>query len=190
MWLRTANIDDARGSQILEFALVLPLLVVLVVGIYDFGQAFSTRQKLNFAARDAARFGSAQPTTDLSQSAPLSVASIRDLIDADLKSAGLNDCGLGQIQQLATLIWTASGTCQNSATFSAIIDRGFIAPQSSQPGINVPGTSQTLRLISTHIVLSYPYQWHFNQVIQLLVPNATYAAISQIEVDALAANQD
>jgi hypothetical protein len=45
-------------------------------------------------------------------------------------------------------------------------------------------------MISTHVVLSYPYQWHFNRVIQLLVPTATYAAISQLEVDAVAPNQD
>jgi Flp pilus assembly protein TadG len=189
MWGHSLR-GDARGSQILEFAVVLPLLVVLVVGIYDFGRAFSTRQRLDFAARDAARFGSSQPTADLSQSAPLSVSSIRDLIDSDLVAARLNDCGLGNIRRSANLAWTATGTCANSSTFTVTIDRGFVAPQGSQPGIPVPGTSQALRLISTHIILSYPYQWHFNQVIQLLVPNATYAAISQIQVDAVAPNQD
>jgi len=189
MWPRSLAGDD-RASQILEFALVLPLLVVVAVGIFDFGQAFSTRQRLNLAARDAARFGSSQPTTDLSRSTPLSVSSIRDLVDADINAAGLNDCGLGSIQQSAPLVWSATGTCPNSTTLTVTIDRGFIAPQSSQPGISVPGTSETLRMISTHVVLSYPYQWHFNRVIQLLVPNATYAAISQLEVDAVAPNQD
>jgi Flp pilus assembly protein TadG len=183
-------VSDDRASQILEFALVLPLLVVVAVGIFDFGQAFSTRQRLNLAARDGARLGSSLPTTDLSRPTPLSVSSIRDLVDADINSAGLNDCGLGSIQQSAPLVWSATGTCANSTTLTVIIDRGFIAPQSSQPGIPVPGTSETLRLISTHVVLSYPYQWHFNRVIQLLVPNASYAAISQIEVDAIAPNQD
>jgi len=181
---------DDRASQILEFALVLPLLAVVAVGVFDFGQAFSTRQRLNFAARDAARFGSSQPTTDLSGSTPLSVSSIRDLVDADINSAGLNDCGLGNIQPTGTLTWTATGTCPNSTTLTVTIARGFIAPESSQPGIPVPGTSETLRLISTHVFLSYPYAWHFNRVIQLLVPEATYAAVSQIEVDAVAPNQD
>ena len=181
---------DNRASQILEFALVLPLLAVLAVGVFDFGRAFSTRQRLNFAARDAARFGSSQPTTDLSGSTPLSVSSIRDLVDADINTAELNDCGLGNIQQSGTLAWTATGTCPNSTTLTVTIARGFIAPESSQPGIPVPGTSETLRLISTQVFLSYPYAWHFNRVIQLLVPNATYAAVSQIDVDAVAPNQD
>lgn len=181
---------DNRASQILEFALVLPLLVVVSVGVFDFGRAFSTRQRLNFAARDAARFASSQPTTDLSQSTPPSVSSIRDLVDADINAAGLSDCGLGNIQQSGMLAWTATGSCPNSTTLTVIIDRGFLAPPSSQAGIPVPGTSETLRLISTHVFLSYPYPWHFNRVIQLLVPNATYAAVSQIEVDAVAPNQD
>src|SRR5262245_64835413 len=116
-----------RASQILEFALVLPLLVVVAVGVFDFGRAFSTRQRLNLAARDAARFGSSQPTTDLSRSTPLSVSSIRDLVDADLNAAGLNDCGLSSIQQSGPLAWTATGTCPNSTTLTVTIDRGFIA---------------------------------------------------------------
>jgi len=181
---------DNRASQILEFALVLPLLVVVAVGIFDFAQAFSTRQRLILAVRDAARFGSSQPTTDLSQSTPLSVSSIRDLVDADINSAGLNDCGLGNIEQSGTLEWTATGTCPNSTTLTLTIDRGFLAPGSSQPGIPLPGTSETMRLIATHVFVSYPYAWHFNRVIQLLVPTATYAAVSQIEVDAVAPNQD
>lgn len=188
MWPR-ALAGDNRASQILEFALVLPLLVVVAVGIFDFGRAFSTRQRLNFAARDAARFGSSLPTTDLSGSTPLSVSSIRDLVDADIIAAGLSDCGLGPIQPSGTLMWTATGACQDSTTLTVTIDRGFVAPPSSQPGISVPGTS-SLRLISTHVFLSYPYAWHFNRVIQLLVPNATYAAVSQIEADAVAPNQD
>ena len=182
------GLGDSAASQILEFAVVVPLLVVLVVGIYDFGQAFSFRQKLTFTARDAARLGSSQPTTDLTQTAPISVAAIRDLVDADLITAGLNDCGLGTIRQSTTLVWSATGTCANSATFTLTIDRGFVTPQ--PPGIPVPGTAEGLQMIATHVTLSYPYSWHFNGIMQLVVPNATYAAISQIQTDAVAPNQN
>src|SRR5437762_13043864 len=89
--------EDDSGSQIMEFALVLPLLVVFVVAIYDFGQAFNVKEKLNFTAKDAARFGAAQPTSDLTQTVPVSVTAIRDLVDADLINSGINDCGLGAI---------------------------------------------------------------------------------------------
>src|SRR5262244_2365716 len=111
-----ADFTSDRGAQILEFALVLPLLMVFVVSIYDFGQAFNVKEKLNFAAKDGARLGAAQPTNDLTQDKPTSVRAIRDLVDADLIAAGINDCGLGQITRSSPLLWTASGTCaQNSA---------------------------------------------------------------------------
>lgn len=186
-------IRGTHAAQIMEFAVVLPLLAVMVVGIFDFGQAFSIRQKLTFAARDAARFGSSQPTNDLTQATPISVAAIRDLVDADLISAGLNDCGLGTISQTGAVAWSATGTtgtCPSTATFTLTIDRGYVAPPLGQPGINVPGAGEPLRLISTHVTMSYPYQWHFNSVIKLLVPSATYAGITQITTDAVAPNQD
>jgi hypothetical protein len=185
-----AMLRRTEAAQILEFAVVLPLLAVMVVGIFDFGQAFSVRQKLTFAARDAARFGSTQPTNDLTQATPVSVSAIRDLVDADLISAGLNDCGLGSIQQTGAVAWTATGVCPSSVSFTLVIDRGFVTPPAGQPGIAVPGASEPLRLIATHIAMSYPFQWHFNSVIRLLVPSATYAAITQIETDAIAPNQD
>jgi hypothetical protein len=172
-----------RGAQILELAVALPLLVVFVVGIYDFSQAFNTKQKLNFAARDGARFGSTQPTNDLSQNTPLSVTAIRDLVDADVLAAGINDCGLGPIQQSGPVVWTATGTCPNSATFSLTIDRAFVIPPD-------PTASAPVQQISTHIDLQYPYQWQFSSAIRLLVPSASYAGITQIVTDAFAANQD
>ncbi len=102
----------------MEFAISVPLLVVLVVGIYDFAQAFNVKQKLNFAVKDGARFGATQPTNDLSQSTPASVVAIRDLVDADLIAEGLDDCGLGKIQPVAgTLSWTATGNCFNRPWF-------------------------------------------------------------------------
>lgn len=44
-----------RGASLVEFALVLPLFLVLVGGMVDFGRAFFTEVMLTNAAREGAR---------------------------------------------------------------------------------------------------------------------------------------
>ena len=44
-----------RGSQLIEFALVLPLLLLVVLGIMDFGLLFQRYEAVTNAAREGAR---------------------------------------------------------------------------------------------------------------------------------------
>ncbi|MFY9585682.1 MAG: TadE/TadG family type IV pilus assembly protein [Candidatus Acidiferrales bacterium] len=45
-----------RGSQLVEAALVLPLFLALVVGIFWIGRAYNVYQSITRAAREGARF--------------------------------------------------------------------------------------------------------------------------------------
>ena len=47
--------DDDRGAAAVEFAIVLPVLLLLVVGIIDFGRAFNMQIALTQAAREGVR---------------------------------------------------------------------------------------------------------------------------------------
>lgn len=49
---------DERGAAAVEFALILPLLVLLLFGISQFGLTFSQWLQLEHAAREGARWGS------------------------------------------------------------------------------------------------------------------------------------
>src|ERR1039458_1490582 len=60
-----ALLRRTEGSAILEFAISLPLLVVFVVGIYDFSGAFNQKQKIEQAVQEGAIVAGAQPTNDL-----------------------------------------------------------------------------------------------------------------------------
>lgn len=50
-----------RGNVALEFALVLPVLLLFVGGIIDFGRAYWFKQTLTWASREGARYGSILP---------------------------------------------------------------------------------------------------------------------------------
>jgi hypothetical protein len=49
----------SRGQGLVEFALVLPLLMVILVGLVDFGFAFYTNMTLEYASREGARVAAA-----------------------------------------------------------------------------------------------------------------------------------
>ena len=50
------SLKSEQGQTLVEFALILPILLALVIGIFDFGSAFNHKNDLNFLANTAARF--------------------------------------------------------------------------------------------------------------------------------------
>lgn len=51
-----------RGQGMIEFALVLPVLLLIIAGILDFGLIMSDREAIINAARDGARYATVHPT--------------------------------------------------------------------------------------------------------------------------------
>lgn len=171
--------NDCRASQIVEFAVTVPLMVVLVVGVLDFGNAFNMKQKLTNAARDAARLGASETTSDLTTASPNSVLAIRDLVSEYLQNARINDCGIGTAA--ATPVggstpwkWTFTGACPNGS-FVLTVDRGNVFTSS----VTTTG-GNPIKVISTSVTINYPYSWQFNRVIGLLVSGASYPATNLV----------
>jgi Flp pilus assembly protein TadG len=46
-----------KGSELIEFALVAPVLILLLAGIFDFGMMFRSFEAVTNAAREGARVG-------------------------------------------------------------------------------------------------------------------------------------
>ena len=157
------DMHEECGSALLEFAIALPLLVVLLVGIYDFSGAFIEKQKIGQAAEEGAIIAGAQPMSDLipvsgttspDSLQPVLTAIINSLIGAHIVPQG--SC-------MAAGKTTQSGV-QWTFTFSdcplvVIINRGAILPGTAKDPVVGIGSSVTVQ---------YPYQWHFNSVISLL----------------------
>lgn len=179
---RLTNLCGDEGAQLVELAVILPLLMVIIVGIFDFSQAFNLKQKLGNASFQGARVGSSEPSVDLSQAVPMSVTAIRDVVDTYLKRAEIDDCGLSAVSASGLpLTWTATGAC-TSGTFTLTIQRGQAFP--------VTVNSVTVYMVSTQVTISYPYRWLFNRVIGLVVSGASYAGVSQLTTTAIVPNQD
>jgi len=53
-----------KGAALLETAIVLPIILVVCVGIFEFGRAYQTWQVLTNAAREGARAAVISGTTD------------------------------------------------------------------------------------------------------------------------------
>lgn len=178
-----------HGTQVAELAVALPLLVVFVVGIYDFGAALDTKQKLANAVAEGARSGSLTPWSDLDTAVPASVGGIRNVVSAYLVGARLNDCGLAGISSpvyLSNATWqyvTSGSGCPGALTLT--IQRVY-APSAD---LGEGGAGASVKLISTQVNISYPYAWRFNSVITLLVPGTNYAGVTQITSTATMLNQ-
>jgi len=62
MFTRDKCSIQQAGQTMVEFALVIPLLLLLVFGIMEFGRAFYAYSAISNAAREGARFGVTDPT--------------------------------------------------------------------------------------------------------------------------------
>lgn len=71
-----------RGAALLEVALTLPLMLLVAVGIFEFGRAYQTWQVLTNAAREGARIAVLPGTDD---------ASVRARVQTYLDAGMLSD---------------------------------------------------------------------------------------------------
>jgi hypothetical protein len=60
MYHKTLN-HHHPGQSLVEFALVLPLFVLLIAGIFDIGRAFYSSITITNATREGARYGTLNP---------------------------------------------------------------------------------------------------------------------------------
>ena len=65
-----------RGQSLLEFALILPVLILVLVGVFDLGRALFALITINNAAREGARYGTlhTEETVDMVKAAAVQEA--------------------------------------------------------------------------------------------------------------------
>lgn len=182
---RAAFTKQTEGSALVEFAIALPILVVFIVGIYDFSGAFNQKQKIEQAAQEGAIVAGAQPMNDI-EPTNANPNSLQPVVTAIFNSLAGNNVLHSEIEgtckapvagtHVSGVQWTYEiQGCPDTLTIT--IDRGWVP---AGDGVVSVGTS---------VKVSYPYRWRFNSVIQLLVPGAAYAATTDLNETATVHNQ-
>ena len=126
---RRARRKGASGQGLVEFALVLPMLLILVFGVAEFGRAWMTRNIMTGAAREAARIAVVPgPGGD-------SITPAMARANQVLASAGITTASVSVIDNGATF-----GNVTATVTYDfPVVIAGFI------PGLD----NSTIPLVST-----------------------------------------
>jgi Flp pilus assembly protein TadG len=84
-----------RGASAVEFALILPVLTVLIFGLIDFGFVFSQQISLNNGARDASRAGVVQTLTGTALTCGSIASQARSTMAGTLGLSGASPTAIG-----------------------------------------------------------------------------------------------
>jgi len=168
-----------EAAQLVEFAFMLPLLVILVIGGVDFGQAYRLKQRLTNAAREGARIAIGQSQADLAQAIPSTVQAVRNSVVNYLASENMNTSFIAATPtKTGPREWTYSSTASGLPVL--VIDRGAVVP------VTVGGV--TTLAVSTRITLRYPHTWTLRQALMLFASSTTVPASFQISTTVLMKN--
>lgn len=100
------------GQAMVEFALVVPIFLLLVIGVIEFGRAWNLQQTITDAAREGARRAVVFDPT-------LTVAEVQTAVKAKIQAAGFDST-------LATIVWQdCTAACTALADFNAL-NRGDV----------------------------------------------------------------
>jgi len=193
---RAQLVHDERAAQIVEFAVALPLLVVFVVGIFDFSTAFTFKQRLTNMARDAAHVAASDPSNDVlpGTAMPGSVVDVFQIVEDYLQVNNVNDCGLRLVAANSGLTWTftANGNGCPSAGLTLIVNRGYYFPATGAtlPPANCQSQSpgSQIAVVGTCVSIQYPYPWKFGRAASLI--GSTDTLPTQITAVGVSMNED
>jgi len=122
---------NQRGSAVVEAALIIPILLMFLIGILEFGRAYNEYQVLTNAAREACRYAVA-PAAGNNGTLPGSAA-VQKVATDWLNSAGIapGDPPSVSTASCGTFINPLSGVVQplNCTTVTVTVPFSFLAPQ-------------------------------------------------------------
>ena len=160
--MQSRLLRDCRGSELIELAITLPILLVMAVGISQFGGVFNLKQITSNAAREGAR-----------------VAINENSDYGTLSNCGSGSCVAAVAQTVSNYLTNArvspqctfSTTGTSSGTFSWTFTSsggGACSLASLKVERAVPIVSGGRTVSATHVTLTYPSPYTMGGVLSLL----------------------
>ena len=123
---------NERGASAVEFALLLPVLMLVLFGTIEFGMVMYSREVLTNASREGARAGIVQQTPKPT------VGQIQGVVTNYLTNTGINPANV------TVTVTGAGGVFPNNLTVSASYPYQFFAPGILMLGNTITLTAQTV----------------------------------------------
>jgi Flp pilus assembly protein TadG len=117
---------SAVGQALPEFALVLPIFLLIFFAIVQFGVLLSAHIGLTNAVREVARFGSTVPTTDGSPSGEVALYLLDTALPAHVAAYSANNLGGSSVTYCRYI--DARGAYSVRLTVSATYDHPLFVP--------------------------------------------------------------
>ena len=92
---------NERGAALVEAAITIPILLLIAVGIFEFGRAYQTWQVLTNAAREGAR---------LAVTPGANSTNVRDLVRLYMQNGGLPNYATADVQVVSEDLVSGSAT--------------------------------------------------------------------------------
>lgn len=180
--LRTVHaVTGTEGAQLLEFALSLPFLLVILVGIIDFTGAYNLKQKEANAAREGARIAVSTNISDVTctSTIPCSIQAAAHAVANYMTNAGVDSSCIDPSLLSYTGYMTYSYTCANGISLTINRVYGFTY---------TPSGGSPIALFGTKVTVEYPYTWSFNSIIKLLAPGSNIGLPAKLTESAVMKN--
>lgn len=141
----TRRRSDDTGASLVEFALVLPIVLILALGIINFGYVFGQQLSLNQATREGARKAVVSSTADATQVEAWVRGATGGLI-RDTSNVAVTSSTQNQSNGSFTTNFPATGqTCGTNTSFTRLGGQ-----------LQVVATYQAKWLVPTYIRLGAP----------------------------------
>ena len=142
--------EETCGAEIAEAAAVLPLMFLILLGIFWFGQAFSIYGAITRAAEDGAR-AAAAPYCATCSSTNSAATNAVNAVNATLRASKLDPARIQTPSPAPTFI-----ACSSATTGCATVSGSNVCVQQS---VQISNTSGGSTVCGVSVTFQYPFQF-------------------------------